>query len=94
MTELENKNINQLRKKITEMKTEQSKLEDQLIRHKESVIMEEGRLRQTKSLATEQLRVLQSDLNKINNDFKMKQRSLSEMEKNIMVTIIKLKLFN
>ena len=42
---------------------------------------EESKIRQTKAIANDQLRILQTDLSKIEVDFKNKQRTIDDLDK-------------
>lgn len=81
MCELEHTNMIALRTRIADLRLEHSNIEQQLIVCKENNLKEENKLRMTKSLAVDQLRLLQMDLNKIQSEFKSKQRALDDANK-------------
>lgn len=81
MSEVEQHNLQAVRSRLVELKHELSETEQQLLICKESALKEEDKLRKTKTLAADQLRLLQMDLNKIQSDFKAKQRQLEDLEK-------------
>lgn len=81
MNEMEQKNVMYMRKKLEELKEEQRLVQNDLMLTKDELLKEDGKLRATKSLATDQLRLLQIDLNKIQNEFKSKQRAIDDLEK-------------
>jgi hypothetical protein len=79
--ELEQKNLNAARLRGADLKNEISKLEGVLLRTKELSVEEEGKIRNTKSIATDQFRILQNDVDKLQSDFKMKQRHIEDLER-------------
>ena len=81
MSELEHGNMHTVRSRIVELKQELSVTEQHILICKESSLKEEDKLRTTKAMATDQLRLLQMDLNKIQSDFKLKQRNVEDLEK-------------
>lgn len=81
MLELENASMQTIRNRIAELKQEQNSLEQHVRHYKEQTMKEEGKLRATKSTATDQLRLLQIDLTKMQNEFKAQQKALEELER-------------
>lgn len=81
MSEIEQSNLHSTRSRLIELKEEIAELEKQKLICQESNLKEEDRLRSTKHMATDQLRLLQIDLNKLASDFKVKQRQVEDLEK-------------
>ena len=81
MGEMEHHNLHTVRSRLVELKHEVSETEKHILLCKESSLKEEDRLRTTKAMAKDQLRLLQMDLNKIQSDFKVKQRMIEDLEK-------------
>jgi chromosome segregation ATPase len=81
MSEVEQHNLQVVRSRLVELKHEVSETEQHLLVCKESALKEEDKLRKTKALATDQLRLLQMDLNNIQSDFKVKQRQIEDLER-------------
>lgn len=70
-----------VRQRVAGLVDEKRELEQMVSRTKEQLQEEETKLRSTKLLVSDQLRLLQIDLNKIQNDFKSKQHAIEELDK-------------
>lgn len=81
LCELEQRNLQTTRTRLNELKEELSSLQDLLLSHKEAAAKEEHKLRVTKSIAGDQLRLLQVDLTKLQGECKTQQKAIAEMER-------------
>ena len=81
LNELEQKNLTITRGRINDLKFEVSSLEDQVNKSREAVSKEEHKLRTTKSAVSDQLRLLQADLNKVQLDYKTQQKATLDLER-------------
>ena len=80
MSQIEHDNIHASRSRVVELKHELAETEQRILICKESCLKEEDRLRATKATATDQLRLLQMELNKFQSDFKIKQQLVEGLE--------------
>ncbi len=79
LNEIEHKNLTTIRERISILKHEQTDLESQLVQSRDNLLKQEHTLRTTKALSAEQLRLLELDLSKLQQDFKTKQRLIEEL---------------
>jgi chromosome segregation ATPase len=78
---VEVKNLAQSRERMSQLREEIGAMETLLLQTKERLVEEENKIRTTKSIASDQLRLLQGDVSKLHHDFKAKQRVIEELEK-------------
>jgi chromosome segregation ATPase len=81
MNEIESKNLQVSKNRCVELRKELASMEEALFSVKESIAEKENKIRITKSIAADQLRILSNDLNKISSDFQVKKRNMGELEK-------------
>ena len=79
--EVELKNSKSMRSRCSDLKQEIESLNAMYLQSKEVLLLEENKLRSTKSVATEQLRLIQMDVGNIESEVKQKKYSLMEVEK-------------
>jgi len=79
--DIEHKNLASVRERVNDVRKEIALQEEKLLKTKEKIVEEESKIRQTKAIANDQLRILQTDLGKIEADFKNKQRAIEDVDK-------------
>ncbi len=79
--ETELKNSKSMRSRCSDLKQEVDNLNAMYLHSKEVLLLEESKLRNTKSVATEQLRLIQMDVGNIESEVKQKKHLLMELEK-------------
>lgn len=83
LNEIEQRNLSSSRNRIISLKAEISSLEDQAAKSKESIVKEEQKLRTTKSIASDQLRLLQADLKKVQTDYRSQQKAIADLDRHL-----------
>lgn len=81
LSQLEHKNITSTRNRLAELHKDCSEWETRVAAMKDKFTNEDMRYRNAKSLGTDQIRLLQSDLLKLEADLKAKKRALDETDK-------------
>ena len=76
--EAERSSAHSSRERGEQLRKEAAALEEQLLRAREALLLEEARLRQTRATAADQLRLIQSDVTKVQGEFRARQRAIDE----------------
>ncbi len=80
-SDTEHKNVAVIRARLMELGNQQREHELALVRTRDILQEEESKLRATRSTAADNLRLLQMDLNKLQNEFKTKERAVADLVK-------------
>ena len=78
---LESKNVTQLRDRVSQLKLEHEQLESNLLQTKEIQMKEEQKLRSIKATISEEIRLMQQDVHKLQSEFKTKRMHAEEEQK-------------
>jgi len=81
LSQLEHKNILASRERLTDLHKECAQWESRVAAVKEKFTEEDMKFRHAKSAGTDEIRILQSDLLKLQSEVKLKRRSLHEAER-------------
>jgi chromosome segregation ATPase len=81
LNEIEHKNIETIRDRLAVLRNEQNELENLIHHLKDQQIKEENKIKTAKIMGNEQIRLVNMELKKLQQDFKLRQRNIEEIDK-------------
>jgi chromosome segregation ATPase len=92
LNEIEHKNIETIRDRLAVLRNEQNELENLIHHLKDQQIKEENKIKTAKIMGNEQIRLVNMELKKLQQDFKLRQRNIEEIDKQQRLLVSKQRL--